>query len=268
MDSISKGFSLILVVILAVSSLIIVKPALAQSIPKPSVPEFTVHLVGPSFTRNTTYSLDSNTGQIVANIGYTNQYSYVILTIKNQPFDSSHGSLYYNVQIKNQNTPYRNWTIVTYDGPKPKQFTDSDFTNISLRIEGQWSLASLAETQTDIQVQAMLGSFYYGPSAGPPFFSIWQFSGVTSDWSDTQTASIPANIPLSPTPAPSSSTPTPITSYPTATANQSGMQLNWLELGGFAVLGVVVALLIAVIAFMRRRIRVLELKQDGTKESS
>jgi hypothetical protein len=87
----------------------------------------------------------------------------------------------------------------------------------------------------------------------------------TSGWSNTQTASIPANIPLSPTPAPSSSTPasttTPATSNPTSTANQSGTQMNWLEIGAFAVLGITVVLLVVVIAFMHRRIRVLELKQ-------
>ena len=38
----------------------------ASGIPKPSVPEFTLELVGPPFHVNTTYSLDPNTGQIVA----------------------------------------------------------------------------------------------------------------------------------------------------------------------------------------------------------
>jgi hypothetical protein len=196
--------------------------ASAQSIPKPSVPEFTLHLVGPSFTRNTTYSVDSNIGQIVADIGYTNKYSYVILILKNQPFNPSYGSLYYNVQIKNQNTLYKNWTVLTYDGPNPKQTTDSDFTNISLRIEGQGGLQNLAGTQTDIQVQAMLGDFYYGHSN---YFGGWEFTGVTSDWSNTQTVSIPSNIPLRPTPTPSSVTLTPTPSSPsnpTTTSTSSG----------------------------------------------
>src|SRR5665648_551687 len=113
----NKGFALFIILIICISGLSMVKPTFAQSIPKPSVPEFTIHLVGPSFARNTTYSLDSNTGQIVANIGYTNEYSNVILAIKNQLFNPSVGSLYYNIQIKNQNTPYKNWTVVTYDGP-------------------------------------------------------------------------------------------------------------------------------------------------------
>lgn len=189
-------------------------------IPKPSVPEFTLELVGPPFFVNTTYSLDPNTGQIVAKIGYTHEYSYVMLVIKNQPFNPSYGSLYYNVQIRNQNTPYKNWTVVRYDGPNPIQTTDSEYTNISLRIDGQWGLPSIVGTQTDIQVQAMLGNFYYGHS-NPPITSGFVFSGVTSDWSGTQTVSIPANIPLSSTPTQSTSpattpTPTPPNMGPTS----------------------------------------------------
>ena len=250
----SKCATLLLIIVLTLSSLTLVESAFAQSIPKPSVPEFTVHLVGPSFTRNTTYSLDSNTGQIVANIGYTNKYSYVTLTIKNQPFNPSYGSLYYNVQIKNQNTPYENWKVVTYDGPNPKQTTDSDFTNMSLRIEGQWGVHSLAGTQTDIQVQAMLGDFYYGHS-NPPITSGFIFSGKTSDWSNTQTVSIPANIPLSPTPAPSSppaSTPDQTTEPTTTNENSQTLQL-------VAILGTVVAVVVAsafLLAYRKKRRKV------------
>jgi hypothetical protein len=207
----SKRPALLLIAILAVSSLIMVESAFAQSAPKPSVPEFTLELVGPPFYVNTTYSLDPSTGQIVAKIGYTNEYSYVMLVIKNQPFNPSYGSLYYNVQIRNQNTPYENWTVVRYDGPNPLQTTDSEYTNISLRIDGQWGLPSIAGTQTDVQVQAMLGNFYYGHS-NPPITSGFMFSGITSDWSSTQTLRIPANIPLSATLTPSTSpaaTPSP-----------------------------------------------------------
>jgi hypothetical protein len=167
--------------------------------------------------------LDSNTGQIIADIGYTNEYTYLVLTIKNQPFGSSYGSLYYNVQIKNQNTPYKNWTVVTYDGPNPQQTTDSDFTNISLAIGGQWGSPSLVGTQTDIQVQAMLGNFYYENGL---FTGGFVFSGVTSPWSSIQTVNVPANVPLSPTSAPSSSPTLPSTPAPTATPTQSGMPIR------------------------------------------
>ena len=253
-----------IIVILAVSSLIMIKTAYAQTIPKPSAPTFTVQLVGPSFTRNTTYSLDSNTGQVIANVGYTNQYSYLVLTIKNQLFEPSYGSLYYNIRIKNQNTPYENWTVVTYaNSPNPKQTTGFDFTNLSLTIDGQWGLNSLAGTQTDIQVQAMLGDFYYGHST-PPITSGFMFTGVTSDWSNTQNVIIPANTPLSSTNSPSPSSPTlaptssPIASQnPAATPDQPDTQwgvlfgLDWEQIA-ILLLGVVVVLLVVVVVLQRK----------------
>ena len=58
--------------LLVLFSIFIVEIAFAQSVPKPSVPEFTLELVGPPYYQNTTYSLDPNTGQVVAEIGYTN----------------------------------------------------------------------------------------------------------------------------------------------------------------------------------------------------
>ncbi|MCW4000007.1 MAG: hypothetical protein NWE93_07195 [Candidatus Bathyarchaeota archaeon] len=244
------------------------------SIPKPSVPQFTVTFDGPSFTLNTTYHLDQNTGEVVADIGYTNQYSYLVLTIKNQQFDSSHGELYYQIQIKNQNTGHQ-WQNVTYDGPNPKQTTNSEVTELTLSIQGQWGVPNLAGTQTEIQVRAMLGDFYYGHVY---VFGGWMFSGETSDWSSTQSVSVPANVPLGSTSTPSSmSTPTPIPANsvvvspsPTATVAQSATAsdaplLNWIEPVAFAVLVAVVALLVVFLVLMQRRIRVLEAKQSGAE---
>lgn len=45
MERISKSFASLLVVTLAVSSLIMIESASAQSIPTPSVPEFTLEIV-------------------------------------------------------------------------------------------------------------------------------------------------------------------------------------------------------------------------------
>ena len=79
---IGKSLSLLLIVLLTLSSSMMTEPAFAQTptsspAPKstPSVPEFTVQLVGPSYTQPTTYQLDQNTGLVVATIGYTNEYS-------------------------------------------------------------------------------------------------------------------------------------------------------------------------------------------------
>ena len=65
MGSVSKSFSLLLIVLLAVSSLIIAKPAFAQTIPTPSVPEFTVqNVVYISYLAPIT-TIDPYTGQNV-----------------------------------------------------------------------------------------------------------------------------------------------------------------------------------------------------------
>ncbi len=112
MSNLTKSFSLLIILVLAASIVIIVKPSSAQTatsmpsnIPIPVRPEFTLQLIGPPFVENTTYSLDPNTGQIVANIGYTNPFSIVEIIIKNQPFtpfNDNQGnpiSMFYNVQV-------------------------------------------------------------------------------------------------------------------------------------------------------------------------
>jgi hypothetical protein len=211
MNRTSKDFALFIILIIAISNLsLIVKPAFAQSIPKPSVPEFTITLVGPPYTVNTTYSLDPNTGQIVAKIGYYNQYSYIVLTIKNQPFtpfNDSKGnqiSFYYNVQTKGHDLSGNFVQLYnTYNGGNyPTQRTESDYTNISLPV-GEMSATSLV----DYQVQAMIG--YIQPQFKSGLLSGYVFVGQTSDWSSTQTLSIPASTPLTSTSPSATLSPTP-----------------------------------------------------------
>jgi hypothetical protein len=73
-----RGLALALILILAVSSLIIVESAFAQSIPKPSVPEFSLQFVG-------------------------SPYNALVVTVKNQPYDSDYTEMYYNIRLKNHN---------------------------------------------------------------------------------------------------------------------------------------------------------------------
>ena len=73
-------------------SLIMVKPASAQTAPTPSAPQFTLQLVGPPFILNTTYSLRTLIlDKFEPNIGYTNQYSQLEIAVNNQQFDSNDG---------------------------------------------------------------------------------------------------------------------------------------------------------------------------------
>ena len=196
----SRSIVLLLITVLVLSSLVMVETVFAQSIPKPSVPEFTLELIGPPFFKNTTYSLDPSTGQVVAEIGYTNPYSVLKIDVKNQPFDSSYGNLYYNVRVKNHSVTddwvevYQAWNFY------PQQSNYSDYTNVGFSIEGYSSRVALAGCQVDIQVEAMLGTI--GRVSTSPPIGGYGFIGETSGWSETQTISIPANTPLQPTPVP------------------------------------------------------------------
>jgi hypothetical protein len=110
MGSTSKSFSLFVIVMLAVSSLIMIKPACAQSIPTPSVPQFTVKFVNASYSVATTnhYTGVNETPQISNNS--------IEITIKNKPFEYSNNGVAYqicfNVRIKPHFTNTDNWTEV------------------------------------------------------------------------------------------------------------------------------------------------------------
>jgi hypothetical protein len=226
MGRISKGFSLLLVVILAVSSLLMVESATAQSIPKPSVPEFSVQFVDNSYDVPTTQTIDPYTGQEITNQGYHVEKKSIEVKIKNQPFETFKNeydqtiNLYYNIRIKGYFE--ENWTELyrpVYGFPQ--QSKDSDYTVFSYAWEehgessiGTWEITLRAGAKADFQVEAMIG---YVADAGP--FSDRSpreyFEGETSGWSSTQTITIgetsastsPSSIPSStqntmPTPTP------------------------------------------------------------------
>jgi len=226
MGSISKSFSLLLVLILAVSSLIIAKPAFAQTptpssvpISTPSVPEFTVKFVDSSYNVPTTSSIDPYTGQNITNQGYHVENRTIELTIKNQPFNSyiANGqniSFYFNVREKGHYA--ENWTIVYSPDLVYPTESNSDYTVISYSLDENvypfWNDVS-SGGQVDFQVQTMIGyvSRVYNPNANGNQLDMypWEFTGETSSWSPTQTVTIPAN-------STSASTSPNLTSTPTA----------------------------------------------------
>ena len=190
MNSASKVITLILILIIATSSLslIIIKPVSAE-ISKPSAPEFSAKI--------SDYSGDKA----------------IELTIKNQPFESYTDnsqtiSLYYNVHFKLHNAD--SWTAMYYCGDVfpthsnsditlvyPLQITQNDDSNYYLLKEkgGNYYLLSQIpfNGQIDFRVQAMEG-----------VLTSASFTGQTSDWTNVQTLTIqgPSASP-DPTPAPS-----------------------------------------------------------------
>ncbi len=101
-----KAILAVLMCAIFVSSLF-VTVVCAQSIPKPSVPEFTLKYVDSSYDVSQTYGIDPYTGQNrTINAGYHVDNRTLVFTIKNQPFapyTDSNGNyidLYYNFRAK------------------------------------------------------------------------------------------------------------------------------------------------------------------------
>jgi hypothetical protein len=215
MNRVGKGFAVFIILIIAISSLslILVKPVNAQSISKPSVPEFTVEPVGPSFDIPPTYSFNSSSGLFYVNEGYHFEYSTVEVIIKNQAFTNQTNIdyLFYNVRLKPHNYPDSYWNEpfnANLDG-FPIQ-TRSNFTIIPIAAEGatelQYQIA--AGATTDIQVKAMIGHIergFNGNATNQIEMYPYVFVGQISDWSNTQTVTLPPKVPIivsSPTPSP------------------------------------------------------------------
>lgn len=194
----SKLLSALFVTFLAVSILMTVNFAYAQSIPKPSVPEFTVEPVGPSFDVPPTYSFNSSSGLFYINEGYHFEFSSVKVIIKNQPFinQTNFDFFYYNVRIKPHNYPDSYWQELFPAGVDgyPIQ-ASSDYTIIPLPVEGSKLLGTTipSGTTTDIQVEALIGHIGRD-NTGFPYPYV--FIGETSGWSNTQTVTLPPKIPF------------------------------------------------------------------------
>jgi hypothetical protein len=249
-------FSVLLAALLVCSlALTCFSAAQAELIPKPSgpsTPQFTLYLEGPAFRRNTTYALNPDTGQIEADLGYTNQYSAVVLQIKNQQFDSSKGEIYYNIKATaNGSQVYLSQTDGE-GGNTNTQWTDYEYTNYTVPIE----YYHIAGAQVEFQVQALLGSYGYSRNMDSPLPLLgYSFYGEISDWSAAQTVTVPANAPLTPTPAPQASTDPYSTAEASMSSNQPGPFIA-LAVG----LGAIIVLLVVVVVFLRRKVGVLERK--------
>lgn len=230
--------------------------AVAQSIPKPSVPEFTLKYTIQSRDipgATPTYTTDPYMGQQKiqnpGSSGYHQDVRTVEINVKNQPYTghvdgSNYVALYYNVSYKG---PYENdWHYYYY---RAEQST-SDYT-----------LINFTEIPNDggtigFRVQAQIG--YYTEYHMP--FVDYSFHGEVSGWSNTQAVEVPAVTQSSPTPT--SQVPTN-TAHPTAASTPpetAEPQATWLLIGGVAVLGAVVALMVVFVALLSHKIKVLEHK--------
>jgi len=228
MDRVSKFLSLWLVVILAFSILLMAKPVDAQTIPKPSVPEFTLNFVDKSLTTIDGVYYDSKTIQV---------------TIANQP--SLNHSLFYNVRYRMNNG---NWMdIYTMDDAYPLQ-SDSEYTIISVYLHPQGNDTFVPPNSiVDVQVEAMIGYIHrsYNPNHKSQLDMYpYVFTGETSGWSNTQTVTIPDSS-SSVTPTPTESLPNMGPTSPPNTNSDLTVTLAWI------IIGILVISVISLLLYVR-----------------
>ncbi len=213
--------SLTLIIVLSSLTLLTVKTANAQSIPKPTVPEFTAEFVNSPYEVPAHQGVNIWTGQ---NYTIPSQYLYnssIELTITNQPFSSYVFNnqtvlLYYNVRMKEHNTV--NWND-SYLTQNILYNSNSQYTTLIYPIEqnltktlvhpiyqkqtyysppdayaGEDQIIQFpAGSQVDFQVQAMIGYQYIIYNSVE--LNTLNFTGQTSDWSSTETITLPSSSP-------------------------------------------------------------------------
>jgi hypothetical protein len=236
---------LLIILILACSSLIMVKPAFAQSIPKPSVPNFTVYLIDRPYdvpATTPTYTTDPYTGeQKMQNPGYPGYHVdnlTIELWIQNQQLSYSNGTTtfkpYYDVRTKGHfdqswrelYAPYigyhtnnfkYNTTFVPTECPAQ---SNSSYTVISYSARSPpYNSYDFypSNAQIDFQVATIIGhnsqmfvsDHPFAPYIGHEAIGV-EFDTM-SEWSSTQTITISNSSLSTSTPSnPTSTTPTPI----------------------------------------------------------
>jgi hypothetical protein len=217
----TKLLGLFILLTLVASSLVMVEYSFAQSVFTPSVPVFTVTLADHSYdvptTTTSTINPYNNQTATTTIPGYHIQNMTIDLTIKNQPFPSSiegnKSYLLFYVRMKGHFG--EDWIYPYGDAINsyPVQ-SDSEYTVLSFPPSYRTTTPYGEKTEymqpgdeIDFQVKAILAYGYnYSLSAVIPVYS-YDYEGVAgSDWSNTQTFTMPASS--------SSTLPSPTESVP------------------------------------------------------
>lgn len=209
MGNAKKKLSFLLITILAISSPMMVKLSSAQSIPKPSVPEFSIETVSSPYDvpPTTTSSTNPYTNQTTTTTipGYHVENKTTEIKIKNQPFtpyqiqengDNWTINLFYNIHIKGN---------FSQDWGYYKLYNGSGDGNLVQDYKAQYTIVPIDEYlpiqgQVDIQIQALEG-YQHGVNTVPGVpGEQWIVTGSASDWSSTQTLTVGELTSPSPTP--------------------------------------------------------------------
>jgi hypothetical protein len=228
-----KALTLILIAVLALSSLVMVETAFAQSVPRPSVPEFTVKYVDHSYVVPASTFIDPYTGKQISYPSYKVENKTVDVIIENQPYtptnlDGNVTGLFYIIRWKGH---FENWTGY-YDGNDyfninhlgdASRIWGISASNSANTVQSFTDFSGLSkDAEVDFQVRAVIGfNFLYFGGHIQPIGTVFHYV-QESDWSNTQTVTIgelqttspeptstpEPTIPTSPTPSPEL-TPTP-----------------------------------------------------------
>ncbi len=277
----SKCKCTLLVALIALLLMTTVCICSAASIPKPSVPVFTVQFVNHSSDTPTTYSINPYTGANEIHPSSHSELQTLEVLIKNQPFTpyTTQGTpnwtvgLFYNIRVKGAFS--QDW-IELYrpsDG-YPVQDLSAEYTVISLGNLGGNGItlttnAKMVEVPAgglvDFQVEAMTGYVHrgYNPNTTDQLrMWPWIFTGETSGWSDTQTITIDWNavttVTMTTPPPASTQTPTatavPTQNLPDQPVTQTNIlpAIEWKDIV-IATSGIVIAVLVLALVLSRKR---------------
>jgi hypothetical protein len=226
MAKMRKYLSILLSVILAASFLLIATPTTAQSISKPSAPEFVVQYVNHAYDLPPKSTIDPYTGEtIVTSQGGNFDNFSIEVKIRNQAFTSTidssgnHTSLYYNLRFKGHYENETKWIyypVVPTDygsashpvdpfqtGARGSQYLDASHSQYSIFTLPKWQTSNIPEGgQLDVQVQALIGhdnKYDLGVVFMGGELIKYYFEGEYTDWSDTQIVTIDKNSAITPT---------------------------------------------------------------------
>lgn len=257
-------FSSFLTLALTVS--IMMEPSfVSASIPKPSVPQFSVNFIDTSYNTPPTTTTDPYTGKTIIQESSHVEARAIEIRIKNEPFSpfavqdesSNNWTVEYLYNIRWKGHFEHVWTEVSYpaDGYIGRssgfetvfliggEYSPSAGLNLSTR---GWPSSFPVGSQIDIQVEAMIGYIHRMIVEGG--MVPWVFTGEKSGWSGTQTLTIGEPTQTAVPSASQSST--------SPNANPTVSQvfgLDWSRVAVVVLLGMVVVLLVFVVFYLRKR---------------
>lgn len=247
----NKPISFIFILIALTIAAVTVESANAQSMPNPSVPQFSIQVVDYSYDVPTTYSTDSYTGKQITIPGYHVEDIRIEGKIKNQPFtpytipnpsptNSYDANLkidfYYNISYKGHFGSDWRKLFGSEDVDYLKQNYGSEYTIFNA---SRYNAIEFRDGDVvDFQIKAIVGYETWG------FASSWPYrilNGEFSGWSSTLTVTISkdsassntfaTNINNSPYPALAFTqqliTPTPTSMISESSPTPSIPELSW-----------------------------------------